>query len=204
MEIRSPESMQPHIQKILNGEYALPPLYLEECNILDLGANVGAFAVWAANVFPKATIYCYEPMKSNFEFLVSNTKPFGSRIKLNNFAVGNPDHTQLFVGKHNCGEASFFQLGEQTLWSETVVVKPPSCLPQASIIKIDTEGCELEILKPLIDLGRLWTAVMCEYHREADRREIDRLLADYVLVGGEATRAHRGVVKYLHKSLIKE
>ena len=41
--------------------------------------------------------------------------------------------------------------------------------------------------------------VLLEYHSEANRRRIDRLLADYVLVGGQVRGPHRGVTKYVHR-----
>jgi hypothetical protein len=61
-------------------------------------------------------------------------------------------------------------------------------------------GCELEILGPLIEAGNEYSAILCEYHRESDRREIDRLLKDYVLAGSRADEPMRGVVKYGHRS----
>lgn len=200
MNLVCPESMQAHVAKVLAGEYDIP-LQFDNGAIIDIGANVGAFAVWAAQRWPEARIFCYEPSKETFELLRTNTSAFAERMHLHNFAVGDASHTRLYRGLHNCGEASFFQLGEQVADFEVVVTKGPEVLPlNAKILKIDAEGCELEILKPLIAAGNEYAAILCEYHRESDRREIDRLLNDYVLAGSWADRPMRGVVKYGHRA----
>lgn len=194
--IECPESMRPHVTKVLNGEYSID--YDPKAGIiLDIGANVGAFALWATMRWPNASIFCYEPSKENFEFLSKNIRGIPN-IHINNFAVGNSEHTKLFKGKNNCGESSFFQIGEQAVASEQVITKSPEVLPKnANILKVDTEGCELEILNPLIKGGHLPDVIMCEYHSEKDRREIDSLLSNYMLVGSWANRAQRGIVKYI-------
>lgn len=45
-------------------------------------------------------------------------------------------------------------------------------------------------------------AVLLEYHSEANRRMVDQLLDQYVLVGGEIRTVDRGVLKYLHRRLL--
>jgi hypothetical protein len=46
-------------------------------------------------------------------------------------------------------------------------------------------------------------AIMLEYHSEANRRTVDALLQDCVLVGGDIRHLHRGTLKFLHKRLIE-
>src|SRR5919106_6523451 len=40
--------------------------------IVDVGANVGSFAVYAAQSSPEARIFCYEPEQRNFSLLREN------------------------------------------------------------------------------------------------------------------------------------
>ena len=40
--------------------------------VLDIGANIGAFALRARTQWPKATIRCYEPVMENYRALVKN------------------------------------------------------------------------------------------------------------------------------------
>src|SRR5262245_3153822 len=196
IQLQCPPSMRPHLQEVLNGEYMVPYEHPGPV-ILDVGANIGGFATWASLRWPGATIHCYEPVPENFQMLKGNTAYLGPRVHLNNFAVGDPSHTAMFLGKNNCGECSFFQLGEQSSTPVTVHTEPPTVLPKAQILKLDTEGCELEILRGLPSID--FDVIMFEYHSDEDRRAIDRMLEGYELVGGHVRHVHRGVMKYMRK-----
>ncbi len=194
--------MQPHVEKVLAGEYDLPYQYAADATcrtILDIGANVGAFAAWANFRWPGSTIYCYEPLAANFEMLRDNLAPL-TNVTLVNKAVGNPENRKLFLGKNNCGENSFFDLGEQSTDFAEVTTLHPAELPPASILKIDTEGSEWDILSRLDRID--YDVILLEYHDEGIRRRIDGLLSDYSLVGGEARCLHRGTLKYAHNRLL--
>src|SRR5208337_4541373 len=99
--------------------------------VVDLGANVGSFAAWALFRWPNSVVHCYEPLPANFELLRRNLGALeGARVHLNNCAIGDPSKTLLFLGKNNCGEASFFNLGEQGTEQVEVVTRAPDCLPK--------------------------------------------------------------------------
>ena len=68
-------------------------------------------------------------------------------------------------------------------------------------MKIDTEGSEVDILAGMTSLD--FDVLMLEYHSEANRRAVDALLQDYVLVGGHIRHPHRGALKFAHKRLIE-
>jgi FkbM family methyltransferase len=191
--------MAVHVQKVLRGEYEVSYQHPHPV-IIDIGANVGSFAAWALQRWPGCFVHCYEPLPANFQMLRSNLGHLeGVAVALNPFAIGDPARTRLFLGKNNCGEASFFDLGEQTTEFVEVVTRAPEVLPKAHIVKIDTEGSEVDILSRLraIDLD----IVILEYHSEENRRKVDRLLADYLLIGGQVRCLHRGVLKYAHRRL---
>ncbi|HEY7558313.1 MAG TPA: FkbM family methyltransferase [Candidatus Binatia bacterium] len=200
MNIECPASMRSHVQKVLGGEYDIPYRHNAPV-ILDIGANVGSFAAWALRRWPGAHVHCYEPLPDNFALLRRNLGQFeGKSVSLHNFAVGDPSLTRLYLGRNNCGEASFYDIGEQSTAFVEVETRTPDILPEAQIAKIDTEGSEVEILTRMTSLD--FDAVMLEYHSEANRRRIDALLKDYVLVGGHIRHLHRGTLKFAHKRLI--
>ena len=186
--------MSPHINKVLQGEYdvaytATAPI------VVDVGANVGSFAVWALHRWPDFIVHCYEPVPSNFDLLRRNLAALeGTRVHPHNFAVGDPAKTVMFLEKNNCGEASFFDLGEQHTEKITVDTRAPDCLPKGQILELDTEGSEVDIFSRPTDIPL--DIVLLEYHSDDKRREVDRLLHECVLVGGAITRAHRDVLKY--------
>jgi FkbM family methyltransferase len=197
MSMICPPSMAVHVQKVLGGEYDLP---YEHPNpvILDIGANIGAFALWAVGRWPGCRLHCYEPLPSNFDLLRQNLAHLpAATVSLHAFAIGDPSRTRLFLGKNNCGEASFFDLGEQSSESVEVLTRSPDVLPGANLIKVDAEGSEVEILA---GMGRIESdVIVLEYHSESNRRRVDALLAGYVLVGGQVRGPHRGVLKYVHR-----
>lgn len=73
-----------------------------------------------------------------------------------------------------------------------------------TMIKIDTEGCEVEILRNLEPYFQDFSLVYIEYHSEADRREIDSILAStHSLLFSSALQVHRGNVTYIANNAIK-
>jgi len=49
------------INLILDDEYGLEKLDAKPKTIIDIGANIGLFSLWAGLCFPKAIIHSYEP-----------------------------------------------------------------------------------------------------------------------------------------------
>src|SRR5262245_43428601 len=200
LTLNCPPSMRSHVQSVLAGEYDTPydnPAAV----VLDVGANIGSFATWATRRWPGSFIHCYEPLPENFAALKANLALLSGRVALNNWAIGDPGRRKLFLGRNNCGEGSFFDLGEQrSEWVE-VEAKAPASLPKAHVLKLDTEGAEIEILSGLPEIT--FDIVLLEYHSEANRRAADCLLHDYALVGGHVRCLDRGVLKYAHRRLIE-
>lgn len=196
-----PPSMKPVVDEVLSGEYDLP-LNIQHTIICDIGANVGSFAIWATHRWPGNTIHCFEPSPSTFKYLKKNLQPYKNVI-LHNAAVGNPKRTRLYQGLNSCAQASFFQLGEQKNEFELVTTVEPSNLPKkCDILKIDTEGCEIEILEGL--RTRRYDVILVEYHSEDNRRKIDQLLKDYILVGSKSIKPNLGILKYINTIVLKK
>ena len=131
MNIECPASMRRHVQKVLGGEYDIPYRHSAPV-ILDIGANVGSLAAWALKRWPGCYVRCYEPLPDNFALLKRNLGQFeGRSVSLHNFAVGDPSLTRLYLGRNNCGEASFYDIGEQTTDTVEVETRAPSVLPKA-------------------------------------------------------------------------
>jgi FkbM family methyltransferase len=200
MDFTFPTSMGFHIKRVLDGEYDVS--FEGAHTIIDLGANVGSFAVWAAKKWPGSKIYCYEPSQSNYDLLAKNTTQIKScEVICSKEAVGDVSLTRLYKGLNNPGECSLHKGEEQRDEYEEIVTIDPSQLPAAAIIKLDVEGAEDYILESLSKLGKLnFEVVLLEYHGEGNRRKVDALLADYTLVGGCVYGPHRGVLKYKRRS----
>lgn len=197
------EGIRPHLEKIFSGgEYELPITFQGGYKILDLGANCGAFALWAIHRWPGSQVTCYEPHPGIFAALTENTKDY-PEIKCHNYGIGKPGIRVLFDGPNNSGERSFNKtLNNMTPTGAHAEVKSPLELPDADILKLDIEGCELEVIEDLTKAKRSFNFILIEYHNHFIRREIDRLLIDYHLIGGEVTSPFGiGIAKYANKKV---
>jgi FkbM family methyltransferase len=203
-ELYCPDDMYEHSLKVLCGEYDIPGLELHEPRVLDIGANVGAFALWASERWPGARVQCYEPHPVAFAYLERNVKTDVPSLHM--LAVGSDTGPgRMWRGKNNLGEASFFRGVEQTEDFIEVECMNARDLPGCDVLKIDTEGSELRILNGYLPVFRP-LAIVLEFHSEADRISIDHLLVGrqgYTLLRARIDRPDRGILCYLRADRLR-
>lgn len=199
------DSIRPYLEKVFKGEYDVPYWPEKPPVILDIGANVGAFSLWALDRWPGALIHAYEPHPETFKTLCKNVA--GTRVIPYNYGIASKEGWfPLYDGLDNSGEASLFDSAFARKGTGIhVEIKTPDVLPEADILKMDTEGCEVQILDPLITSGRKFAAVMFEYHSPNDRRDLDLLLVEYVLAKAHVTPfCMIGTMNYIHPDHIQD
>ncbi len=142
------------------SEYDLP-LTFTPATVLDIGANIGAFTLLAKQRWPLTLVHAYEPVDDNLEGLFQNTNALPG-VTVQPVAVrGFNGPADILLGDRGV-TCSFHQLGRQTNQVERCRCVDAASLPSCDVIKIDTEGCELEIVQRL-NLAE--TKVLCvEYH----------------------------------------
>lgn len=202
--------LRPFVEAVLTGaDYPLvfPGIYTPT-SIVDIGAHAGAATIYFKSHYPDARVTCFEPCKDSFRNLVENTRQFDG-MKLHNRALGEATgEAQLFSGQYSSMQHSLKPNEENTGDFEWVsvlsAIEAFDALgePAPSIIKIDTEGCELEILTAVLPLLSKVDVIYLEYHSEADRLALDRLLADdFVLYAARADVPHRGTNTYIRNDV---
>ena len=158
---------------VLDGAYDIHGLSFDTPpTILDIGANVGAFSVWAVKRFPGAQIVAYEPHP---EMAMMYTENMRGREARRVAVVGKPlSSPTIFLadGPHNPGErtvrpvkGTHLETGLEVPW---IAAKD---LPPCDVLKIDAEGVEPEILANYPHLMKC-TAVMLEWHSALHYRQI--------------------------------
>ena len=178
--------------------------------IIDVGANIGATALYFYSYFPDSHIYCYEPSPINYKYLKENTKHFDN---INTFPYGLFDRAckmPLYFGKDQCAQDSIIKNNETSATNETVTLVKVSeemifkSASKISILKIDTEGCEIPILNEIFKLEDLdIDMIYVEYHSEDDRIEIDKIVSPrFLLRFSRANQLHRGTTAYFSKALV--
>jgi len=74
----------------INGDYSFEGDRNQKFNILDIGANVGYYSLYANKIFPYAKIYSFEPFPGTFQRLADNiNRNNGKNITAFPFAVSD-------------------------------------------------------------------------------------------------------------------
>lgn len=132
---------------------------------LDVGANIGAFAVFAKSLWPSSTVICFEPLSENFEVLQENVAGIEGVKLIKKAVVGssekqvgfrNPSFLTSTDGYFNPGDGKV-ERGLPTL-VEACTIEEVLADGKADMLKMDCEGAEGEILefsKPLLSRIRL-------------------------------------------------
>lgn len=198
-----------HVSNILNGS-VYRPLYLLDFSpttVIDIGANVGASAAYFLSKFPDCIVHCFEPEPTNYLLLTRN---LGSLKNVNLRPIGLFDSDKemvLLKGRLQCMQHSVFRSAEVGDDGERIQLKDALAeieplIDERTIIKIDTEGCELAILKRLFPVIGKFKVIYFEFHSEEDRLQAEALLnPTHGLWSSSVRYAHRGDQCYVHRSL---
>jgi FkbM family methyltransferase len=173
--------LKPETRFILNeifieGVYDVPGVDLTACrSVLDLGANMGVFAFYAASRAPQATVYCVEPSSGNFEILSRNLRRLAPRAQAFRLAVAGSSGPGFFSLSGNSQNLALSAQAADTERVECVTFARLFELTgsrQFDFVKIDVEGAEIDILKACPDevLQRVG-ALAIEWHHSAEEAQ---------------------------------
>ena len=210
--IRFPDegNLEAIVLKVLSGQ-EYPTLRLpgwQPTTIIDVGANVGATALFFSLAYPEARIRCWEPSPSTATYLKSNTA-WLPNVEVETTGLFDADaELRLYRGTVQCAQASVSVSVETRADDyETIRLEPAraaiGAIEGPAILKIDTEGCEVPVLRDLGDNLDAFDVVYLEYHSDRDRRALDALLGERFSLWKASTHAvHRGTAAYLHQRVM--
>lgn len=181
MMVHCPEPMEFAIKDVLEGEYEADYDGIG-LDILDVGANVGSFALWASARWPGSHVRSFEPHPGTFDYLKRNTEGRRDITTVNAALFPGPETRATFVSRYaGDGESGLtaysgdtFVAGHMAETYEVDVVDPAS-LPSADVVKIDIEGGEADVLAHL-DLSRT-SLVLLEFQNRRNREQIRATLS---------------------------
>jgi FkbM family methyltransferase len=137
--------------------------------VIDIGGNIGAFALWAAGCAPGVSIYSYEPFPQNVEYLEKNAKASKlENIKVFQAAVAGENGERLLRVEDSWVGHSLSDNAEEGRGIKVETITLDNILEQVGrcdFLKIDCEGGEYEIFyssKP--ETLRKIDRIVCEYH----------------------------------------
>jgi FkbM family methyltransferase len=210
-EVRIPEQEVFRIKNIIDDkEYAVPEKRrgTGSFTVFDVGANVGIFSLSVHALHPQSRIYCFEPSPLAQTLLEANVGDFPEMVICKYGLLNRDMETTLHVNRYNTGQNSIRFAGKHHAGDVPIQVMDAGRqfdalgLSHLDILKIDTEGCEVEIIESMGERLDMVDYVLAEYHTEKDRRTIDELLKPFHLFGAHAVMPDFGTVKYVHPTLV--
>jgi FkbM family methyltransferase len=148
--------------------------------IYDLGANVGVSSLFFASLYPKATIYGFEPLPENFEVCSLNYRGIPNPSQVFPWAIGSKSGTATFDCKNDSRggrlESTHQDPNLQTI--AQIQVKIVSIadligkegLPPPDFLKIDVEGAECDVLAGLAGYEDSVGSIYLETHGDTIKR----------------------------------
>lgn len=142
--------------------------------IFDIGTHKGETLKKFKKLYPSAILHCFEPIKLSFEELI---KKYSSKnVFFNNFALGSRTQKKLFYQYKKADTSSFFSVNKKNKWLKIASARAnvdkskflerkykvsiskldeytkKNKIKFIDILKIDTQGYELEVLKGSLKL----------------------------------------------------
>jgi FkbM family methyltransferase len=166
--------------------------------IIDAGANEGQFAIGANKAFPYAKIHCFEPGSAAFNRLKFNLsgianitfhkKALGADNKTTKLHLTNNDQSSSLLCLHNNHKSAYPSIEEIGVENVEMVMLSQEfndlAGSQPVLLKIDTQGYEMEVLKGAekmldsVDWILLETATKQMYAGESEFKNIHQWLED--------------------------
>lgn len=137
--------------------------------IIDIGAHIGLFTLYASQYCKNGTIFCFEPVDENYDILVDNitqnnlknVKPFKSAVSKSESTI------TIYRNKDEAGH-SMFSTTFHTLKVDSISLKKiidENSMDRCDLIKLDCEGAEYEIIESLpLEYFKKISKLIIEYH----------------------------------------
>ncbi|MCK9593859.1 MAG: FkbM family methyltransferase [Methanoregula sp.] len=142
----------------------------EDMAIIDIGANIGYYALLESQLAKKGHVYAIEPVPENYNLLQKNIDLNACKnISTYNFAIGNVNGFLDMYVYEKCNWSSFTRIPDENIVNiiqvpimtlDTFIESHVSAHP--CFIRMDVEGFEYEILKgALITLRTAGPLIIC-------------------------------------------
>lgn len=152
--------------------------------IIDCGANIGMSVLYFKWLYPRATVYAFEPDPETFKILEENVQQNNLKnVHIYNLALaGKTGQIDFYIDQEHPGWLTMSTIKERLPKDKISVPagKLSRYIKNASVdmLKIDTEGAEPEIIADLAKNKRLQKIkrMAIEYHHQPSRSQLPQFL----------------------------
>lgn len=138
--------------------------------VIDIGAHIGLFTLYATQHCKTGRIFCFEPVKDNFDLLVENIR-INNLLNVNYFNKAVHSHNEpvrVYLDDIDQAAHSIFGHGKKFVDVDTVTLPQifdSNEIKLCNLLKLDCEGSEYEILRATSDEYFKKIQKIClEYH----------------------------------------
>lgn len=137
--------------------------------VIDIGAHIGLFALFASQFCKDGMIYCFEPVKENYDILLYNLQlNHIKNVKPHNIAVSHHIGTvTIFLNDDESGHSMYVTSKKSiTVQSNSLQnIIESNKIEKCNFVKIDCEGEEYEIINSLpVEYFEKIQKMCIEYH----------------------------------------
>jgi FkbM family methyltransferase len=150
--------------------------------VFDVGANCGAASVYFARHYPTAEVHAFEPGSEPRARLDRNAAVCPN-VVVHPFGLHSVDQSvRLYKGDGDTGLGSVFRRSVNLDESEPVELQAAgpwatrSGIDHIDVLKIDVEGCEVDVLESLASFLPTVKALYVEYDSRHARKRIDDIV----------------------------
>ena len=172
--------------------------------VIDIGAHIGLFSLLVSQLCKTGKILSFEPVRENFDLLVSNLKlnHIENVLPFNMAVSKNLDKLNLFLNDDQSAHSIFPKSSESISVESTSLQKifEENKISSCKLLKLDCEGAEYEIIDSLPSeyLNKIQNIVM-EYHSADTKPELVKNLIQKIKNAGFKikTRSHHDDMGFL-------
>lgn len=153
---------------------------------IDIGTHIGKWSIYTAKYSKAEKIYSFEPSKINFKYLKTNIKlnKIEDKIELINKGVSSKKgEISFFFDNKKTGCSGVSEKGNtkiEVITLDSFIKQRKIDINKISLIKIDVEGHEFEVLKGMKNFLKETnnTRIICELIRHDDDKEVFDLMKE--------------------------
>ena len=149
--------------------------------VLDIGGHIGLFALFASQFCKKGKIFCFEPIKENYDLLLENIElnAIKNIIPFNLAVYDDSKKVKMYLNEDDAGHSIVLPSSKSIQADSTSLKKifDDNKIDLCNFAKIDCEGSEYSIIDslPLEYLKRI-KKMAIEYHFADSKPELSKNL----------------------------